>query len=155
MAHDYQSFRDAGIILLMVSVDSLRRARQLAEQTKAPFPVLSDVNVDTTVAYDIFESGIAVPSSYIIDRDGIIRWKYIGTSPGDRPSTELLLEHAQTFSRAARSLIAHYDVCMDFLSYYVATYHEFVDVIAHMIRCMTKQGGHVANKCGRSQIFIA
>ncbi len=98
LAHDYQSFRDAGLVLLMVSVDSLRRARQLAEQTNAPFPVLSDVNVDATVAYDIFESGIAVPSAYIIDREGIIRWKYIGTSPSDRPSTEILLEHARPFA---------------------------------------------------------
>ncbi len=80
--------------LVMVSVDSPRRVRQLAEQTNPSFPVLSDVEADATVAYDIFENGIALPRTFVIDRDGIIRWAYAGKSPADRPTPDEMLEHA-------------------------------------------------------------
>ncbi len=95
LAHAYERFRDAGIALVMVSVDSPRRVRQLAEQTNPPFPVLSDLDADATVAYDIFENGIALPSTFVIDRDGILRWAYIGQRPSDRPTPDEMLDHAQ------------------------------------------------------------
>ncbi len=95
LAHTQQRFRDADIALVMVSVDSPRRVRQLAEQTKPSFPVLSDVDADVTVAYDIFEDGIAVPSTFVIDREGIIRWAYVGKSPADRPTPDEMLAQAR------------------------------------------------------------
>jgi len=95
LAHEYQTFRDAGIALMMMSTDSLRRARQLAERTNPQFPVLSDVDADATVAYDIFENGIAAPSTWVIDREGTVRWSSIGKNSSDRPSIEVILEHAR------------------------------------------------------------
>ncbi len=95
LAHAYPSFREAGIALLMVSVDSVRRARQLAEQTNPPFPVLSDADADATVAFDIFENGIALPSTWVIDREGTVRWAYIGEHASDRPAPEIMLEQAR------------------------------------------------------------
>jgi len=95
LAHEYQTFRDAGIALLMVSTDSPRRVRQLAEQTNPHFPVLSDVDADATVAYDIFENGIALPSTWVIDREGTVRWSYIGKHASDRPSVEVMMEQSR------------------------------------------------------------
>ncbi len=95
LAHAYETFRNADIALLMVSVDSLRRVRELTEPTHPSFPVLSDVDADVTVAYDIFENGIALPSTFVIDREGMIRWAYVGTSPADRPTPEEMLHHAR------------------------------------------------------------
>jgi len=95
LAHAYHHFRDAGIALLMISVDSVRRVRQLAEQTNPPFPVLSDIDADATVAYDIFEDGIALPSTWVIDREGTVRWAYIGKNASDRPAPEVMLEQAR------------------------------------------------------------
>ncbi len=95
LAHAYPNFRDAGIALLMVSVDSVRRARQLAEQANPTFPVLSDSDADATVAYDIFEDGIALPSTWVIDQEGTVRWAYIGKNASDRPSPDVMLEHAR------------------------------------------------------------
>ncbi len=46
LAHAYQQFRDADVALLMISVDSPKRAAQLAVETGAPFPVLSDIDDD-------------------------------------------------------------------------------------------------------------
>jgi len=36
-------------------------------------------------------NNIAKPSTFIIDKDGIIRWKYVG-STGDRPSPQIVLQ---------------------------------------------------------------
>ena len=98
LAHAYPNFHDAGIALLMVSVDSVRRARQLAEQINPPFPVLSDADADATVAYDIFENGIALPSTWLIDREGMVHWAYIGKHASDRPTPEVMLDQAQRFT---------------------------------------------------------
>jgi peroxiredoxin len=92
LAHTYQQFRDAGVALLMLSVDSPKRAAQLAAETGAPFPVLSDVDDDVTVAYNLFANGIALPTTVLIDREGRVRWLYVGQSPADRPQPETLLD---------------------------------------------------------------
>lgn len=35
-------------------------------------------------------NNIAIPSTFIIDKEGVIRWKYVG-STGDRPDPETVL----------------------------------------------------------------
>ena len=91
LAHAYPRFQAAGVALAMLSPDSVKRARQLAEQTAAPFPVLSDMDDDTTVAYNLFEDGIALPATVLVDATGQVRWQYVGQKPSDRPSPEMLL----------------------------------------------------------------
>ncbi len=102
LAHAYHHFQDAGIALLMVSVDSVRRARQLAEQANPTFPVLSDSDADATVVYDIFEDGIALPSTWVIDREGTVQWAYIGEHASDRPTPEDMLEQARPITGQAQ-----------------------------------------------------
>jgi len=97
LAHTYQQFKDAGVALLMVSVDSPKRAAQLSAETGAPFPfpVLSDVDDDVTVAYNLFASGIALPATVLIDAAGRVRWLYVGQNPADRPSPDMMLDQAR------------------------------------------------------------
>lgn len=95
LAHAYSRFQEVGAALLMVSVDSVRRATQLAQETSATFPVLSDGDVDASVAFNVFENGIALPSSFVIDKAGTMRWSYIGQNPRDRPTIEMLLDRAR------------------------------------------------------------
>jgi len=91
----YQQFRDADVALLMISVDSPKRAAQLAVETGAPFPVLSDVDDDVTVAYNLFANGIALPATVLIDTAGRVRWVYVGQNPADRPSPDLMLDQVR------------------------------------------------------------
>jgi len=98
LAHTYQQFRDAGVALLMVSVDSPKRAAQLAAETGAPFPILSDVDDDVTVAYNLFASGIALPATVLIDTAGRVRWLYVGQNPADRPRPEMMLDQVRRLS---------------------------------------------------------
>ena len=91
LAHEYHLFQEAGVALVMLSTDSLMRARQLAKQTAAPFPVLSDGDDATTVSYNLFENGLALPATVLVDRGGRVRWQYVGQTPSDRPSPEMML----------------------------------------------------------------
>ncbi len=95
LAHTYQQFQDAGVALLMISVDSPKRAAQLAAETGAPFPVLSDVDDDVTVAYNLFANGIALPATVLIDTEGRVRWLYVGQNPADRPRPEMMLDQVR------------------------------------------------------------
>ncbi len=94
LAHEYQRFEDAGVGLVILSVDSIKRERQMADScTHRPsFPILSDIDHDTTVAYNVFQSGIAIPSTFLIDRHGVVRWVYLGSNPSDRPLIDQLLK---------------------------------------------------------------
>ncbi len=93
LAHANQRFVDAGVGLVMLSVDSPKRARQLADAaaSRPDFPVLSDVDADATVAYNVFADGIAIASTFLIDRDGRIRWTHVADRPSDRPTVDALL----------------------------------------------------------------
>jgi alkyl hydroperoxide reductase subunit AhpC len=93
LAHAYPRFVDAGVALAMLSVDSPKRARQLAEAARPQptFPVLSDRDADVTVDYNVFADGIAIASTFLIDRAGRVRWTYVAKTPADRPSVDQLL----------------------------------------------------------------
>ena len=59
------------------------------------FPVLYDTSTEVAQAYEVFDlldDGLAAPSMFIMDSDGIIRWKYIGEAPGDRPTLATIKE---------------------------------------------------------------
>jgi peroxiredoxin len=59
------------------------------------FPVLSDANhsvVEQYGVYNLLGDSLATPSVFIIDMGGVIRWRYVGQSTGDRPADEVILE---------------------------------------------------------------
>jgi peroxiredoxin len=59
------------------------------------FPVLSDANHSVAEQYGVYNllgDSLATPSVFIIDMGGVIRWRYVGQSTGDRPADEVILE---------------------------------------------------------------
>jgi peroxiredoxin len=67
-----------GTDVLAVSCDSIHSLRVFAEQEGVSFPMLSDFWPHGAVStqYDAFDSklGAAVRATYVIDREGIVRW---------------------------------------------------------------------------------
>lgn len=64
------------------------------------FPTLSDPQRRVIHAYGLLnptdvlvpvEGGLAYPSTYILDKNGVVKWRYIGRDLADRPDTELVL----------------------------------------------------------------
>ncbi|MEI6406479.1 MAG: peroxiredoxin [Actinomycetes bacterium] len=81
MRDDLSAFQNDDAELLAVSCDSPFTQRVFAEKEGYNFPVLSDFwpHGAVATAYGIFneEKGCAIRATFIIDKEGIIRWTVI------------------------------------------------------------------------------
>lgn len=95
MAEDYERIKQAGAELLAVSVDEQSYAWSMAQTTGAKFQILSDSEKKTIAEYGIVNAaehgGIAHPSVFILDKEGKIRYMYVGKDAGDRPPDETII----------------------------------------------------------------
>ncbi|MEV7868374.1 peroxiredoxin [Streptomyces sp. NPDC088124] len=74
--------------LLAVSNDSAHTLRVFAEQEGLEYPLLSDFwpHGEVSRAYGVFdeEKGCAVRGTFIIDKEGIVRWTVVNALPDAR-----------------------------------------------------------------------
>jgi alkyl hydroperoxide reductase subunit AhpC len=74
--------------LLTVSVDSTYSHRVWADQEHFPFELLSDFWPHGAVAkaYGVFDEnkGFAIRGTFIIDKNGVVRWKVVNPTPQAR-----------------------------------------------------------------------
>ena len=84
-----QDFDAEGVQVLAVSTDPVFTLRAWAEQQKYPFPLLSDFwpHGDAARAYGCFNDalGCALRGSFLIDRDGVLRWSVVNGMGEARP----------------------------------------------------------------------
>ncbi|RAY10949.1 peroxiredoxin [Actinomadura craniellae] len=78
--------------VLAVSVDSVFSLRAWADQEKYQFPLLADFwpHGGTAQRYGVFdeEKGLAVRGTFIIDTEGVVRWKVVNAIPDARDIDE-------------------------------------------------------------------
>ena len=95
MAEDYDKIKQAGAELFAISVDEQTYAWSMAQTTGAKFQILSDAEKKTIADYGIVNAaehgGIAHPSIFILDKEGRIRYMYVGKDAGDRPPDETII----------------------------------------------------------------
>ena len=64
--------------------------------------MLSDPDADVVEAYgvwNLFQNELPAPATFIIDKDGVIQWEYIGsTSATDRADNEDIIAQLQQLS---------------------------------------------------------
>ncbi len=81
MRDDLSSFQNDNVELLAVSCDSMFTQRVFAEKEGYNFPVLADFWPHGAVAqsYGIFDDarGCALRGTFVIDKEGIIRWSVV------------------------------------------------------------------------------
>ncbi|MFD3333365.1 peroxiredoxin [Streptomyces sp. NPDC058700] len=74
--------------LLAVSNDSIHTLRVFAEQESLDYPLLSDFwkHGEASRAYGVFdeEKGCAVRGTFIIDKEGVVRWTVVNALPDAR-----------------------------------------------------------------------
>ena len=77
-----------GAEIVALSADTPELARMTVSDLGITYPILSDSSRTFIRAYDVLhpEEGIARPSVFVLDRDGMVRWKYVGMSAADRPA---------------------------------------------------------------------
>jgi peroxiredoxin len=116
LATAWPEFQARGVTPVLVSVDRVDEAAKTQASWEIPFPVLSDptlkahsafkvnfaVDDETVKKYarfgiDLEESSgqthhtIAVPSMFLIDRDGVVRWAHAELDYKTRPTVEQVL----------------------------------------------------------------
>jgi peroxiredoxin len=81
-------FSDRGTQVLAVSNDSIHTLRVFAEQEGLEYPRLSDFwpHGNVSRAYGVFDEdkGCAVRGTFIIDKEGVVRWTVVNGLPDAR-----------------------------------------------------------------------
>jgi peroxiredoxin len=89
----YPKIREDGAELIAISTESENTAARTATGFRLTYPLISDIRI--TEQYGTYNSStlLSQPAVFIIDREGIIRWKHIGRGPLDFPPfTEIFSE---------------------------------------------------------------
>ncbi|MBN4049470.1 peroxiredoxin family protein [bacterium AH-315-N03] len=77
----YAELEAADAQVVAVSVDTPEKSADLSASLKLPFPLLSDVRKDVLVAWKALNTkargGIAFPSSWVIDRELVARYRVL------------------------------------------------------------------------------
>ena len=93
LQQDYAAIQAAGAELLTISTDNAAQAKKAIADVKRrvgveiEFPLLGDPELKAINAYnarDPLNPRIARPMTYIIDEDGVIRWKFLDVRVGNR-----------------------------------------------------------------------
>ncbi len=85
-------FSDRETEVLAVSNDSIHTLRVFAEQENLEYPLLSDFwpHGNVSRAYGVFDEdkGCAVRGTFIIDKEGVVRWTVVNALPDARDLAE-------------------------------------------------------------------
>jgi len=95
-------FEKADTVLLAISKDSVEENADTVKKLNLGFSVLSDPDLEVTKEYDLLHAGasidggdIARPAVFIVDRDGVVRWRQLTDNWRVRARSDALLEQVQ------------------------------------------------------------
>lgn len=87
-------------MIVAISTDKAKSLKKLAEKENYNFIVISDADAKISkeynvfgkpIDYDMLKTELAIPTTYLIDSNGNIVWRYLGNKT-DRPSIAVILE---------------------------------------------------------------
>ena len=88
LQEELDALRGEDTEVLAVSCDSMHTQRVFAEQQGFEYPLLADFwpHGNTARAYGVFaeDKGCAVRGTFVIDREGVIRWSVVNDLPDAR-----------------------------------------------------------------------
>lgn len=77
--------------MLAVSIDPPGKSRDMASKLGLSFPLLSDPDHKVIESFEVLDSNMARPSTFVVDTTGVIRWSYVGEDRSDRPFNDAIL----------------------------------------------------------------
>ena len=97
MSDNYTLFTKLNTEVVGISVDSLYSNAKFKEIYKIPFSLLADFNKEASLAYNVLlenfsydMKGVSTRATFVIDKDGILRYAEVLPSPGDYPNMAAL-----------------------------------------------------------------
>ena len=108
MQKDLKTIEAAGVKIVGVSYDSVEVLKTFAEKRKITFPLLSDPESKTIIAYALKNKetagkkfgkvdldGVPYPGTLLVDKDGVVRAKLFVDGYRERHSVEELAKAAE------------------------------------------------------------
>ncbi|MBI2462365.1 MAG: peroxiredoxin family protein [Candidatus Rokubacteria bacterium] len=97
----YRAFQEAGAEILGVSSDAPAKHRQFQAKLGLPFPLLSDEKRQVIRRYGVLDTtwNLAKRSYFIIDRQGVVRFKKVFDDPTQMLTNEELLAEVRRLAR--------------------------------------------------------
>jgi len=85
----HKEYKDKGLIILSVSTDqSLEKLKGFLKNTPAEFIVLSDSSGTAASLYNVG----GLPTSYLINREGVIKQRFVGFREWSDPGSKTLID---------------------------------------------------------------
>lgn len=78
---------------MAISKDELSDATSIAQRLGIPFPILYDPAGEVIGTYGVVnpsDDGRASPSAFIVDQEGVIRWRFSGSQSHRAPFSEIV-----------------------------------------------------------------
>ena len=100
LTDNIQEFEKRNVKLLSIASDTNRLLQNFKDQNNFKVDMISDRGAKIAKDYGVswFTTGFsnikikqAVPSKFLIDKNGIIVWKYIGRDKTDRPLLKMMM----------------------------------------------------------------
>jgi len=89
----YDEIKKYDGVVLAVSVKSPEINQKIKDKYELGYPMLCDVNYQAVNKYGIpRKEGEIYPSTFIIDKKGIVVWRHIGQSDKDTVDSRLIIE---------------------------------------------------------------
>jgi peroxiredoxin len=93
-----QKLSEKGGKLVAISADDVQHARLVHDKLHLPFEVLSDASLNAIRAYGLFfhephvGKDTTLPAHFLIDKSGVVRWRFISPRSNDRPDPRDILK---------------------------------------------------------------
>lgn len=109
-ARNAKAFKDANVEILVVypgreeHINAFVRSVRDYEKSddprfQLPFKVLLDVNQDAVRAFNI-AGDLANPTTFILNKDGVVQYQYVGRTMSDRPTGSDILQEVKKIGEA-------------------------------------------------------
>jgi peroxiredoxin len=95
LQNNYEQIAAQNAEVVAVSTDNLDGAKWAIEALGVPFTVLFDVSTEVPKAYEVFNlygDGLATGSAFVIDTNGLVRWKQIYSGVHDLVTAANIVE---------------------------------------------------------------
>ena len=104
LTQDYEQLAELWAEILAVSNEDVERGHRLLQKIGPAFKLLVDSDGHVIRTYGVLaprrdivgvlrrKHDYALPATFVIDRNGIVRWRYVGASYRDRPANTVILE---------------------------------------------------------------
>jgi peroxiredoxin len=97
---DYSQFQSANTVVLPISVDSVPTLKEFKQKERIAVDLLSDFKRDVSRLYGtLLEDKFYSNRAYVlIDRNGIVRWTFLESTPGTRRENVEILQQLRTLA---------------------------------------------------------